>query len=136
MTRAVVADTGPLFAANDDTDEHHHRSVRDLEHFAKGRREILVCYPVLLETYSLLLFRMGRHAALGWLDEMEPSTFLSPSAQDFNRAIQTVQGLPDQRITLVDATIAAIATRLGLEVWTYDHHFDVMRVPVWRGQDT
>jgi len=131
--RAVVADTGPLFAANDDNDEHHRRSVRDLEYFAKGRWEILVCYPVLLETYSLLLFKMGRRAALGWLDEVGPSTFLSPNAQDFIRAIQTVQGLPDQRITLVDATIAAIATRLGLEVWTYDHHFDVMRVPVWRG---
>ncbi len=37
-----------------------------------------------------------------------------------------------RRITLVDATVAALALRLGLEVWTYDHHFDVMRVPVWR----
>jgi predicted nucleic acid-binding protein len=43
-----------------------------------------------------------------------------------------VHALPDQRITLFDATIAAVAANLGLEVWTYNHHFDVMRVPVWR----
>jgi hypothetical protein len=28
--------------------------------------------------------------------------------------------------------VATLAGRLGLEVWTYDHHFDVMRVAVWR----
>jgi predicted nucleic acid-binding protein len=43
-----------------------------------------------------------------------------------------VEALPDQSITLVDATLAALATRMGLDVWTYDHHFDVMRVGIWR----
>lgn len=38
----------------------------------------------------------------------------------------------DQSITLVDATIAVLASRLGIEVWTYDHHFDVMRTTMWR----
>jgi hypothetical protein len=23
-------------------------------------------------------------------------------------------------------------SRLGIEVWTYDHHFDVMHAAVWR----
>jgi predicted nucleic acid-binding protein len=35
-------------------------------------------------------------------------------------------------ITLFDALAATLADRLGLEVWTHDHHFDVMRVAVWR----
>ena len=43
-----------------------------------------------------------------------------------------VRNFPDQRITLIDATLAALPSRLGLEVWTYDHHFDLMRVPAWR----
>jgi predicted nucleic acid-binding protein len=33
---------------------------------------------------------------------------------------------------LFDATVAVLAQRTGSQVWTYDHHFDVMRVPVWR----
>jgi hypothetical protein len=40
--------------------------------------------------------------------------------------------LPDQSITLFDATLAALASRLKIEVWTYDHHFDIMRAKVWR----
>jgi predicted nucleic acid-binding protein len=38
----------------------------------------------------------------------------------------------DQGITLVDATVAALAVRMNVEVWTYDHHFDAMEVRVWR----
>ena len=132
MTRAVLADTGPLYAANDERDEHHHRAVRDLKGFARDRRDVLIAYPILLEAYSLLLFRLSRKAACDWLNEVAGSSFVSPTAQDYARAGDTVQGLADQPITLVDATLAAMARRLGLEVWTYDHHFDAMRAPVWR----
>jgi predicted nucleic acid-binding protein len=132
MTRAVLADTGPLYAANDDRDEHHQRALRDLKEFARGRRDVLIPYPILLEAYSLLLFKLGRKAACDWLNEVRSSSFISPTAHDYARAGDTVRALSDQSITLVDATLAAVATRLGLEVWTYDHHFDVMRVPVWR----
>ncbi len=31
MIRAVLADTGPLFAANDITDAHHQRALQDLK---------------------------------------------------------------------------------------------------------
>ena len=44
----------------------------------------------------------------------------------------TVRGLPDQPITLIDATLAAVAARMRVSVWTYDHHFDAMGIPVWR----
>jgi predicted nucleic acid-binding protein len=47
-------------------------------------------------------------------------------------ACAVVRALPDQDISLVDATVATLGTRLKVEIWTYDHHFDVMRVPVWR----
>jgi hypothetical protein len=42
------------------------------------------------------------------------------------------QCFKDQPITLFDATVAVLAQRTGLRVWTYDHHFDVMRAPIWR----
>jgi hypothetical protein len=34
----------------------------------------------------------------------------------------------------VDAVVATLAEQLDLPVWTFDHHFDVMACPVWRGQ--
>lgn len=132
MTRAVLADTGPLYAANDQADEHHRRALRELKKLALDRREVLIAYPVLLEAYSLLLFKLGRGAALGWLAEVHSASFVNPIPQDYVRGFTTLRALADQRISLVDATIAALASRLELQVWTYDIHFDVMRIPVWR----
>ena len=132
MTRAVLADTGPLYAANDEGDVHHQRALRDLRTLARDRCEVLVPYPILLEAYSLLLYRLGRTAASGWLEEVADGPFVEPTKYDYTRAFAVVRVLSDQRITLVDATLGSLATRLGLEVWTYDRHFDVMRAPVWR----
>lgn len=67
MTRAVLADTGPLYAANDEGDSHHQRALRELKKLARDKREVLIAYPTLLEAHSLLLFRLGRNAASAWL---------------------------------------------------------------------
>jgi predicted nucleic acid-binding protein len=132
MTRAVLADSGPLLAIADSSDERHERALRELELLARDRREVLVPYPILLETYTLTLLRIGRKAASDWLSQIISAAFINPILEDYRRAATQVLALPDQSVTLVDATVAAIATRLGLPVWTYDHHFDVMRTSVWR----
>lgn len=132
MIRAVLADTGPLYAANDEGDTHHHRALGELKELVRDRREVLIAYPVLLEAYSLLLFRLGRNAASAWLAEVSDASFVNPTPEDYARGSATVRALADQSITMVDATVAALAVRLGVDVWTYDHHFDVMHVGVWR----
>ncbi|HTU42773.1 MAG TPA: PIN domain-containing protein [Candidatus Aquilonibacter sp.] len=132
MMRSVLADAGPLYAAVDEGDEHHFEARRQLDMLERERRDILIAYPILLEGYSLVLYRLGIAAAHKWIAFFAGAFFINPDSQDYGRALTTVQSFPDQRITLVDATIAALAVRHGLEVWTYDHHFDMMRVPVWR----
>lgn len=132
MIRGVLADTGPLYAASDEGDQHHPRALRQLKELDRDRRQVLIAYPILLEAYSLLLFKLGRRAASGWLAEVSDASFLNPAPEDYARGLIILRALPDQDITLVDATLAALATRLGLDVWTYDHHFDVMRVGIWR----
>jgi predicted nucleic acid-binding protein len=132
MTRAVLADTGPLYAANDEGDAHHQRALRELQALGGARRDVLIPYPILLEAYSLLLFRLGRDAASHWLTEIADAALVNPTPEDYRQALATIRVLADQPITLFDATVAALATRLGLPVWTYDHHFDLMRVAVWR----
>jgi predicted nucleic acid-binding protein len=129
---AVLADTGPLYAATDPDDAHHKRSRRELRRLADENYEIIVAYPTLLEAYTLVLFRLGETAATRWLEEMAGAALVNPSADDYRQAVVRVQSLKDQSITLFDALVASLAGRLGLEVWTYDHHFDVMRVAVWR----
>jgi predicted nucleic acid-binding protein len=128
---AVLADTGPLYAAADPDDAHHKRARRELRRLADGREEVVVAYPTLLEAYTLVLFRLGQNAASLWLEQMEGAALVNPSPEDYRQAVLKVQSRKDQPITLFDALVATLAGRLGLEVWTYDHHFDVMRVPVW-----
>jgi predicted nucleic acid-binding protein len=132
MTRAVVADTGPLYAANDKGDAHHQRALRELQALARERRDVLIPYPILLEAYSLLLFRLGRDAASDWLTEVADAALVNPTPEDYRQALATIRALDDQPITLFDATVAALAARLGLPVWTYDRHFELMRIKVWR----
>ncbi len=132
MSRAVLADAGPLYAAVDEADERHHEARRQLQKLDAERRNVVIAYPILLEAYSLVRYRLGVAAAQKWIAFLAGTSLINPNSEDYGRAIITVGNFPDQRITLVDATVAAIAVRMGLEVWTYDHHFDVIRVPVWR----
>jgi predicted nucleic acid-binding protein len=35
---------------------------------------------------------------------------------------------------MFDAITAVVSRRLSMQVWTYDHHFDVVRDEVWRNR--
>jgi predicted nucleic acid-binding protein len=132
MTRAVLADTGPLYAAVDPHDGRHKQALDELRKLAREKREVVVPYPILLEAYTMVLHRLGRNTASDWLADVSDAALVNPMPEDYRQAIARIGALADQPISLFDATVAAMATRLGLQVWTYDHHFDVMRVGVWR----
>jgi predicted nucleic acid-binding protein len=133
VKRAVLADTGPLYAAVDPDDAYHARAQRELKRLAQDKLEVVLAYPTLLEAYTLVLYRLGMQAASAWLNEiLNGSLLLNPTPQDYREAVSKLAAFPDQSMTLFDATAAVLAGRLGMEVWTYDHHFDVMRAAVWR----
>jgi len=133
MKRSVLADTGPPYAAADPDDQYHERAQRELKRSNRDRRSVVVVYPILLESYTLVLYRLGKEAASAWLGEtMAGASLVNPAVEDYRAATAKVLSFKDQPITLFDATVAVLAQRTGLPVWTYDHHFDVMRVPVWR----
>jgi predicted nucleic acid-binding protein len=132
MTRAVLADTGPLYAAVDPHDALHKQALAELRELARENREVVVAYPILLEAYTMVRRRLGGITASDWLTDMADAALINPTPEDYRQAMARIGALAGQTITLFDATVAALATRLGLEVWTYDHHFDVMRISVWR----
>jgi predicted nucleic acid-binding protein len=63
---------------------------------------------------------------------LEGTATINPTPEDYRDAIARISALSDQPITLFDATVAVLAARSGFDVWTYDHHFDVMHAPAWR----
>ncbi len=131
--RAVLADSGPLYAAAVPSDHLHERAREDLERLARESLAVTVAYPTLLETQSLILRRTHPAAVHRWLREMSRnSRLINPTPEDYRRAIERTYRYPDQPITLFDAVAAILGERLDLPVWTFDHHFDVMGVRVWR----
>jgi predicted nucleic acid-binding protein len=133
MIQGVIADTGPLYAAVDPDDQYHRRAQRELKRLVSDRHELVIAYPTLLESYTLLLYRLGREIATTWLDEvLTGAAFVNPTPEDYRDAAKKVRAFTDQKITLFDAAVAVLGSRLGLKVWTYDHHFDVMQAAVWR----
>lgn len=131
--RAVLVDSGPLYALVDPHDEWHERASGELYLLEDRRLQLIVPWPTLLDTYTLVLRRLGTKRARGWLQEVLAGTAqISPAREFFERAGDRVARYHDQEITLFDGLLAVLAEELGLSVWTFDHHFDVLGAPVWR----
>jgi uncharacterized protein len=131
--RAVIADTGPLYAAYDKSDRLHARAVQQLNALNQTEIAVIVPYSVLLESHSLILKRLGLTAAFRLIEEItQGADLINLTIEDYQQAEQLLKRFPDQTITLFDASTAVLSNRLQLPVWTYDHHFDIMKATVWR----
>ncbi|NEQ35816.1 MAG: hypothetical protein F6K40_05765 [Okeania sp. SIO3I5] len=131
--RSVIADTGPLYAAVDPDDQYHQQAQVELNQLQQKNLGVIVAYPTVLEAYTLILYRLGNETARTFLQQIFSGVELvNPTVDDYSAAIQLVGNFPDQQITLFDGITAIISNRLSLPVWTYDYHFDVMLVSVWR----
>lgn len=132
MTVAVLADTGPLYALVDPSDQYHARSREQARHIERQRSTVLVAYPTLLECYTLVLRRLGGPVAGSWLREIRDSCgLINPTTLDYSEAFGLAAKYPDQGITLFDAVVAVLGGRVAAPVWSYDWHFDVLKVARW-----
>ncbi len=104
MRRAVLADTGPLYAALDPSDENHERAQGDIERLNSEGIGVTVAYTTLCECYSLVLYRLGIEVARGWLAEVQDgSSLVNPTPEDFGEAAALLRGYGDQTLSLSTA---------------------------------
>ncbi|MGH3148800.1 MAG: type II toxin-antitoxin system VapC family toxin [Rubrobacter sp.] len=130
----MLVDTGPLYAMLDPRDERFEQAREDVHRLNSERLSLALSFPVLCESYSLVLYRLGTRRARAWLGEVRgQASLVNPSPGDYEAAADLISGYPDQGLSLFDAVTAALSEKLGLPVWTYDHRFDVMQINVWRG---
>lgn len=131
--RAVLADTGPLYAAVDPDDQYHARARRELVALSRDSVGVAVAYPTLAEAYTLVLYRLGPRRAVQFGQELVAGAALvNPSPEDYRQALTRLAAHRDLPVSLFDGVAAVLAERLNLEVWTYDEHFHALGTPVWR----
>jgi predicted nucleic acid-binding protein len=133
MRKPVLADTGPLYALADPSDQYHPDAQEQLERLTKGGRFVAITYLTLAECYTLILRRLGIPYAHVWLQEItDGAAMINPEPGDYIQASNLIVAYTDQPLTMFDAVAAAVAERLSLAVWTYDRHFDLMGSKRWR----
>jgi predicted nucleic acid-binding protein len=130
--RTVLVDAGPLYALSDPSDQYHRRAREQMKRLVAQGYFVAVSYPTLVEVHTLVLRRLGPAYAHGWLKDLFDRVIpINPEPGEYQKAVLRVLKYPDQTITLCDAVVAVLAEELNQPVWTYDHHFDIMRAVRW-----
>jgi uncharacterized protein len=123
----ILVDTGPLLAVAD-ADDANHRRCRT--YFEASTDALVVPITVVPEVCYLLQRNLGSGAESAFLRAFPDELRLEPvTVTDLRRAADLVDRYADLGFGAVDASIVAVAERLGLTtIATVDHrHFSVVR---------
>jgi predicted nucleic acid-binding protein len=121
----------PLYALADPSDQYHARA-EELDRLIAAGQSVAVTYLTLAEAYALVLRRLGTAYSHQWLQEVtDGSMLINPETRDFFRAFDVIRTFTDRRSPSSTAWAAAVGYRLSLAVWTYDRHFDLLRIKRW-----
>jgi uncharacterized protein len=116
---AVVADTGPLFAAILRRDDAHQLAAALIEY---AGRDLLVPDPVIVECESLLRVRGHHEGARRFLDALVAGNHvrvtMPPSL--FATAVAIDRQYRDLNLGLVDASVMAVASAMSSAILTFD----------------
>jgi predicted nucleic acid-binding protein len=129
VTRNVLADTSPLYALADPSDQYHERAAAELEAIERRGFSVAATYATLCETHTLVLRRLGISYARQWIGEiLGGAILLNPEPSDYMFAAAQLDRFVDHSI----AVTAVLAGRLRVPVWSFDRHFTPMRAKLWR----
>jgi len=109
----AIVDSGPLYAVTDTDDDDHSRSLASLR-----RADLQPVIPTLVvaEVTYLVGRRLGADAEARFLRGLGRFDVEAPSADDWSRIAELVELYRDFPLGGTDASVVALAERLGAEV--------------------
>lgn len=111
-----LLDTSYLIAYHNKRDEHHERA-REIK-----PEKILVTDHIYAEVLDTIYSSQGKKKAVNYCKFLEKSAEIIPVTQSiFNKATQNFR---EKNISFTDATIAATAQKLNMEIISFDKDFD------------
>lgn len=113
MQKLAVVDTGPLYAAVDTDDASH---VSALATIARPDLRLVVPALVVAEATYFVGRRLGAAAEAGFLSGLSAFDVEGPSEEDFARMAELVERYADFPLGGTDASVIALAERLGAAV--------------------
>lgn len=118
----AVVDTGPLYAAADETDANHETSLGTLQ---RGDLDLVIPSLVVAEATYLIGDRLGTVAEARFLRALADHDVDCPRASDWPRIADLVEEYADFSLGGTDASVVALAERLDTDtVITFDRrHF-------------
>jgi uncharacterized protein len=113
MTTLAVVDAGPLYAAADTDDADHRASLTTL-----SRPDLRLVVPALVvaEATYFVGTRLGALAESAFLRGLATLDVEGPSDEDFARMGELVERYADFPLGGTDASVVALAERLGASV--------------------
>jgi predicted nucleic acid-binding protein len=126
MTTLAVVDAGPLYAAADADDDEHSICRATL---SQPDLRLVVPALVVAEATHFVGRRLGAAAERAFLHGLGGLDVEAPTSDDFERMAQLVDQYADFPLGGTDASVIALAERLGAAVIvTLDHrHFGAVR---------
>lgn len=126
MTRVFI-DTGAFLAIRRPDEREHLRAREAFEALVQRRVRLVSTNYTFSETYTTLLTRAGRDAAIRWGRDMRAGTgieFVRVDAEVEEAAWQILESHGDKRWSYVDAVSFALMEREGIgTAFAFDQHF-------------
>jgi predicted nucleic acid-binding protein len=126
LSDIAIVDSGPLYAAADESDESH-----DVVLAVLLRPDLHLVIPALAitEVSYLIAKRLGPHAEAAFLRGIRALDVECPTPDDWTRIAELAERYADFPLGAVDASVVALAERLGTDLLiTLDRrHFAAVR---------
>jgi predicted nucleic acid-binding protein len=118
----LLVDTGIFIAAGDRNEPRHH-ACADL---LRSRSDLAIVAPAVADTSWLIEDRLGPKAEASFLRLVTSDRFdiVDLVASDYERCLQLIETYDDLGLGFVDASIIAVAERLGQSTLATLNHRD------------